>query len=583
MTCISATDQAGDPLSNLKAVRTRVARAAQSANHGTDARRKQKAKGVFYTPPALAGVLADWALEPLPKRILEPAFGDGVFIRAAQAALQRSGVRNPSQRLFGVDIDRHSLQRVRDSGFEPTPGHLVCRDLLTTDAEDLGGRFDAIVGNPPYIRHHLLPKALARRGRKTAKELGVALNGRSDAWAYFCAHLLGFLSDDGRLALVLPGSALQADYAAPLLDALTADKGEVQLIRIGELLFADAQERTVVLLIDRTSAGVGKIKQRQRADVSSLRQALKYKARRGSRRREHGGDGDLNPEAARDQQASDGLRLTAPWGLTNPEADLYRSVCADESVSRLGDVVTIRIGVVTGANGFFVLTENQISALGEGARSKAIVSRGGWLGRPRWRAADQRRVAHRPSRLLLLTGTEKPSGRLRAKIEQAEDQALNLRHHCSRREPWYAITDASSPQMFLPYMGSRPPRIVINDAKATCTNSVHRVQLKPSSRCSAARVAAASWSTLYALSAELWGRSYGGGVLKLEPGRTAKMSVAIPRYSDVLMEISEAVETWGFEAGRKIADERLLVDGVGLSTNELEVLQRAAQRLADRR
>lgn len=543
----------------------------------------RKARGVYYTPPGLAKVLAEWALDPRPERILEPAFGDGVFMRAAFAALVNAGVPDPQSRLVGVEIDPDAPQRLRESGLELNPGQLHQSDLLALDAKRVGGPFGAIIGNPPYIRHHLLPDDQAQRGRESARRLGVDLNGRSDAWAYFCAHLVSFLGETGRLALVLPGSVLQADYAVPLLEALAADKGEVQLIRIGERLFPKAQERTVVLLIDRTKAGTGRTRMRQRAGVSSLRQALKQEPQLRPRRLQ-GGKGRKEDTALATPRKEPAEHVgSAPWGLTKAEAELYETVRAHESVLQLGDLIEIRIGVVTGANDFFVLSKREITALGDDVQSKPIVSRGGWLRGARWGAADQKRVANKGSYLLLVGADDNLSPLLRSKIDKAEHQGLHLRHHCSKRDPWYAIGDAASPQMFLPYMGSRPPRIVVNDAKATCTNAVHRLRMKPGVRCSTSRVAAASWSTLYALSAELSGKSYGGGVLKLEPGRTTKMAAALPPSGELLEEIALHVKKDGIDAGCKLADKRLLIDGLGLSTKELSMLQAATRRLGELR
>lgn len=540
---------------------------------------RRRDSGVYYTPPALARVLAEWALEHHPKRILEPSFGDGVFLRAARDAMRKASVPNPEKRLFGVEIDPESTKRVQASGLVAQPSQLQVGDLLGLEAKELGGRFGAIIGNPPYVRHHRLDEKLAERGRASARSLGIELNGRSDAWAYFCAHLTSFLQEDGRLALVLPGSILHADYAEPLLSALGTGHGETQLIRIRKRVFSGVQERTVVLLVDRSKTSNAEWIPRQLADVAALGRALK-----GQRRARAAGTQSLSSQrtATRaNRSRRDDTRL--PWRLSRKEAELYEGMCAHETVRKLGELVTIRIGVVTGANDFFVRSVDEVEALSDEVRSLPIVSRGRWLQAPRWRAADQRAVADKPSRLLLLDPTKKPGADLGKEIEYAEHLGLHRRHHCSKREPWYAILDTQAPQLFLPYMGSTPPQLIVNDVGATCTNAVHRLQKLDTTKASIRAIAAGSWTTLYTLSAELAGRSYGGGVLKLEPGGAARTQLPLPSSAEMLGEIAEGYEQGGFEAARRAADHELLIVGLGLNYKELECLRNAARRLRELR
>lgn len=543
------------------------------------ARDRCRDRGVYYTPPTLARVLAEWALEHQPERVLEPSFGDGVFLRASLDAMEKAGVTDPKRRLFGVEIDAEATKQVLNSGLGLSDSQLHTGDLLDLDPSDVGGTFGAIVGNPPYIRHHRLDEKLAARGRSSAHKLGIELNGRSDAWAYFCAHLTRFLDKDGRLALVLPGSILHADYAEPLLSALGSGHGETQLIRIRKRVFSQVQERTVVLLVDRTKTSPREWIPRQLADVAELGRALKAQRRARATGRNLAG----NPTTSRRIGGNRLVDARLPWRLSSKEAELYEDMCSAEKVKALGELVSIRIGVVTGANDFFVRSTKEIEAFGAETASVPIVSRGRWLRAPRWRATDQRAVADRASRLLLIDPTVKPRTILADEIDRAEQVGIHRRHHCSKRDPWYTVLDAAVPQLFLPYMASTPPRVIVNDAGATCTNAVHRLRKLSSTRASIRAIAAGSWTTLYTLSAELAGRSYGGGVLKLEPGGAARARLPVSGSAELLSEIADAYDAGGFEAARNLADQQLLVGGLGLDRADLKCLRSAAQRLRELR
>src|SRR5204863_3340593 len=127
--------------------------------------------------------------------------------------------------------------------------------------------------------------------------------------------------------LVLPGSILHADYAEPLLSALRSGHGETQLIRIRKRVFAEVQERTVILLVDRTAANREGLVPRQLADIEQLRRSLK--AQRNARSVRRNSPVKLRPKnrvARTTRDSLNGSRL--PWRLTRDEARLYEQVCA---------------------------------------------------------------------------------------------------------------------------------------------------------------------------------------------------------------------------------------------------------------
>ena len=365
---------------------------------------------------------------------------------------------------------------------------------------------------------------------------------------------------------MLPGSVVQADYARPLLNAFAADKGEVQIVRVSERLFPGVQERTVILLIDRAKASGGRVIYRRIANLDGLKRALLRESPRPSNRTH--------------REAGNSRDTRLPWQLTAAEALIWDKICGDERVSQVGALLKVRIGVVTGANGFFIRSQAEIDALGKTVRSVPIISRGAWLGVVRWHGQAQVEVAQLPSRLLLFPRSEsKLTVAARRELRRGEQEKIDKRSHCERRSPWYSITDTAAPELFLPYMGSQPWWLVVNEAGATCSNTIHRVWLKPEAKCAPESVAAGSWTTLFRLSAELYGRSYGGGVLKLEPSGVTNMRLPTLSASGALGDIESSFRTGGREAAQRVADQRLLVEGLGVSKRELVILKNAVARL----
>jgi hypothetical protein len=544
-----------------------------------DARAKRKALGAYYTPPELADALVRWAVDAGTARVLDPSYGDGRFLRSAIDRYRELGVSAPHRRVFGAELDDSAVQRASALRAEVPAGNLVASDFFATDLDSWdGGRFDAIVGNPPYVRHHLLSAESKRLAQLHARRVGVALSERADAWAYFCAALMDYLEPSGRLALLLPGAVLHAEYALPLLHALSKARGRVRLIRVQQRLFEEVSERTVVLLIDGRRASAG-VEYREVADIKELDAVL------GGRRTGSSGwrsSDTLGGDAVADPALR--LRTRLRWFVSQDVADIWERVTELPDVKSLGEIAKVRIGVVTGANKFFVLdAESAEEMRGKGVDTVPIVSRGSWLKTVRWTEADQKLRSGKPSELLVIEPRARVRKALREAMEEAEEQRVHKRHHCELREPWYSLSDWRAPGLFLPYMGASPPRLVINKAGATCTNAIHRVDLKKGQPGTAA-VAAASWTALYRLSAELVGRSYGAGVLKLEPNEAVQLCLPIASpAAENLIQIDRAFRKGGAVLAEEMADRLLLEGHLGLGADDILALRKACDELQRRR
>jgi hypothetical protein len=514
---------------------------------------------------------------PDTQRILDPSFGDGRFLVQAGRRLRDFGVPDPGARLFGCEINPVWTDDLR--ALELPRRHLVKKDFFASTPATLGGQFDAVVGNPPYVRHHLMSATDKQVARARMKQAEVELSERADAWAYFCTYLLGFLAPTGRMALVLPGSVLHADYAAPVIDAWARGERRVRLVRIGERLFEGVSERTVVLLVEQGQARCG-VDFVDVADVPELSEVLEERSRvRSGWRR--------GVSASEDAGTSRGGRLQSRlrWFVDPAVATLWETLNERADVARLGDRAQIRIGVVTGANKFFVVDTRTAETLGPpGSEVRFIdcVSRNAWLRAPVWTRPDQRRYSVQACQLMIVPPGAALSSELLAAIREAEGRGLHERSHCAKRDPWYALDDSWAPDLFLPYMGSAAPPLVLNQAGSTCTNAVHRVSVED--RRDRIPLAAGSWTSLFRLSAELIGRSYGGGVLKIEPGEAADFRIPIPQDPQrVFREICLAYRETGAAAAIAVADRLILREQLGLRQGDVRKLRDAVSDLARRR
>jgi hypothetical protein len=216
--------------------------------------------GVVYTPPAVTEPMVRVALAPLVHgrsvdellalQICDPAIGEGAFLRAALDLLVEhlvgAGLDDAAARarapacVFGVDIDPRAVAIAR-AALGVGPSQLQVGDALALDwaggfpAASARGGFDAVIGNPPYVRQEHLA-ADKPRLRRFASFDGVA-----DLYVYFIELAHQLARPGGRYCLITPNKWLTAGYARALRGYLAAQRSVEGMVDLGRsALFGDA-------------------------------------------------------------------------------------------------------------------------------------------------------------------------------------------------------------------------------------------------------------------------------------------------------------------------------------------------------
>ena len=117
------------------------------------------------------------------------------------------------------------------------------------------GTYDAVVGNPPYVRYQDFSGVARSRSREAALRAGVPLTGLASSWAAFTVHAALFLKTGGRLGLVLPAELLTVNYAAEVRRFLMERFARVRLVLFTERVFPGVLEEVVLLLADGYEQG----------------------------------------------------------------------------------------------------------------------------------------------------------------------------------------------------------------------------------------------------------------------------------------------------------------------------------------
>ena len=523
--------------------------------------------GAYYTPDALANILATWALAPRQGNILDPSFGGCAFLNAATTILASRGVSKPGKRVFGVDVDPTCMEYVRNDR-NLVEQNCIIRDFLSLSPKDIpGAPFHAITGNPPYVRHHWFNGTTRKAGRAAMAAAGVALPEKASAWAYFLIHTLSFIAKNGRLAMLVPEAILQADYATVVRDLLTSRFDHVCLVHIRDRLFEGTDEAVVAVAASQYGGKKGTLR------VEAVERSEDLAA-------------VLNTPKSRHSTSY----LTTPKGrrIDLLTVQLLGELEQHSAVKKISDFATVRIGLVTGANKHFIRNAENLKQIGVPQESWVrLISRTRWLSGLDFTKEDLQELVEADQQAILVQPTpacENAPG-IKQWIDEGIEDGIHERYKCTIRDPWFRVDLQSVPDAFATCARMGAPLIVLNRAGCQCTNALHAMSLHCKSDASLPAIAVGFLTSAVSVWAELHGRRYGGGVLKMEPGTLNRTPVPIVQDAeDAFDEVNKLIRDGRETEARELADDLVLRDQLGLPEKDIQRLQQAhAQLMIQRR
>lgn len=191
-------------------------------------------RGAIFTRREVVEFILDLAgydaASPLhARRLLEPSFGHGDFLLPAidrlLVAWKRSGVEADALQnaIRGVELHRDSFNRTHALVVQK----LCIAGIELQDAENLAdqwlmqgdfllvplsGRFDVVIGNPPYVRQELVPNALMAEYRARYR----TIYDRADIYVPFIERSLSLLANSGQLGFICADRWMKNRYGGPL-------------------------------------------------------------------------------------------------------------------------------------------------------------------------------------------------------------------------------------------------------------------------------------------------------------------------------------------------------------------------------
>jgi adenine-specific DNA-methyltransferase len=537
----------------------------------------QKLRGGYYTPKSIADFLAKWAIRSSKDEILEPSCGDGVVLESALEALIDRGASGleASRLVHGVEIDRQeaaaALARIENGCGYSNPTNIQIGDFFSYCKAHLSDKrlFDAIIGNPPFIRYQYFLEEQRIPAFELMARAGMRPSRLTNTWVPFLVASSFLLNPRGRLAMVIPAELLQVNYAAELRLFLSNYYNKLTLITFRKLVFEGIQQEVVLLLAERNGGGQTGIRTIELDTVDDL---AAYRHTDFVKR-------ELKP-------MDHSKEKWTQYFLNQSQIGLLRELEGHPKITRASDICGVDVGVVTGQNDFFVLNAKEIRGLSLQRYTKRIVSRSAHLKGVIFSENDWEKNAteNLPALLLDLPDVpfEKLSIKAQAYVSSGEKAKINTGFKCRIRKNWYKVPSVWVPDAFLLRQIHGYPKLILNQAQATSTDTIHRVRLKNGTK--PADIATAFLNSLTFAFSEVMGRSYGGGVLELEPNEAERLPIPL-RGADKLeiQELHALLLQDDINAVLDITDRVLLIEGLGLSGKDARSLRVIWAKLRDRR
>lgn len=528
-----------------------------------------KLRGGYYTPPEIAQFLLKWVLTASPQKILEPSCGDGVFIQALKK-LDASSVES----FTGFEIDPQEAAKAQAVGNSTANNvDIIPRDFLKWALLQFLSppQFDAIVGNPPFIRYQYLDKDSQAVAQTIFKHFHLKFSRHTNAWVSFIIASLALLKPSGRIALVVPSELLHILYADSLRSYLAKTCSRILLFDPQELWFENTLQGALLLLAEKKnnpkekSRGISIIPTKSKDFLNNNPEDYFQKA-----------------------NYTNGETVQGKWMtafLNKGEYDLLQEARRNSKIYTFDDVADVAVGIVTGANKYFLVPDKVVKQYKLSEWAYPMFGRSNHVPGIIYDESVKRKnqSSGLPTNFLWFDDRKFKEFPKNAQkyIEFGEQQNLHTRYKCRIRSPWYSVPSVYSTSAGMLKRCHDFPRVIFNKIEAYTTDTAYRITTK---KFDAPSLAYSFVNSLTALTAELEGRHYGGGVLELVPSEIRKVLIPLTRANEKKVYNLDSDIRNGLPSDKiLVQQDKILLKETGFSKQQIEEIHHAWLKLRARR
>lgn len=496
-------------------------------------------------------------------QVLEPSAGDGAFIRG----LAQHDLATRVSALTAVEINDREAAKCRTAlDAAPFPGTVIAESILNGARTQLG-TYNAAVGNPPFVRFQFLTPEDREGALKVATESGLILGGVSNLWIPVLLSALTRLAPGGAFAFIVPAECFTGISAGNVRKWLIRHVDYLQVDLFPPGSFPTVLQEVVVLS--------GKV-----SPPGSKSSAMLHVV-------EHVGTTPLSWT----HEIEEGTPTWTRYLLTPAQLSALNEVTSLDYFYKFSQVARLTVSTVTGANEYFSVDDHTLSMYGLERWALPLLPRIRNAAGLVFDESDHKSLGHLDCRRWLLNfAADLPdpesSPLARSYLRLGETEKLHNRYKCRIRQPWYRVPVIRPGALLLSKRSHRYPRLIFNAAEIVTTDTIYQGRMTKAFDNMEADLVTGFHNTITFLTAEIEGRSFGGGVLELVPTEIGRLAVPlIPGLGRAISELDACVRTEGADSESLVErTDSLLASAIpALTLDILEQLRGARKALLQRR
>lgn len=522
----------------------------------------EKLRGGFYTPEPIAEFVLRWGINGSNDYdILEPSCGDGVFLE------QLKKHKFKFNTITAVELDEVEATKA-------VKINLKNKEIINADfhsyCNNTHKRFDLVVGNPPYIRYQFFDRLQQAEAGDIFIKAGLTYSKLTNAWVSFVVgSSLLLKSNGGKIGFVLPAEILQVSFAQQLRNFIAHFYNKINIISFEKLVFPDIQQEVVLLLCEKNDSKSHNIEHIELRDASELKSL------------------DVSRLKTPNKKIDFKSNKWTFYFLEQEEINFLENIAKDRNIPTLGKFANVEVGITTGSNDFFTVPLSTVEEYDLHDYARPMVGRSVQVNSVIFTEKDWEKNKNSSARAHLLVfpdskNIDKKNGAVKY-IAQGESLGIHKGYKTGIRDDWFVVPSLKISDALFIRRNNLYPRLIINQAEAYTTDTMHRVFVYQGTNIKA--MTASYYNSLSLAFTEVSGRSHGGGVLELMPNEAERVLLPYHQENAALLPQIDKLIRAKTNIGEvlKITNQIILKDHFGLTQNEIKLAHGIWEKLSSRR
>lgn len=510
---------------------------------------EQKLRGAYYTPQQLADNMVALFADDTISTVLEPSCGDGVFLDS----MVNLNLLEKITSFTAVEIEQGEAQKVAERYAERKNIKVLHQDFFDFYKKEYQRQsYDLILGNPPYIRYQYLTESQRELQSQILTSHGMKSNRLINAWVAFLVACIQMLSENGKIAFVIPAEILQVAYAEDLRLFLSNELSRITLITFEQLVFPNIEQEVLVFIGEKGGEEKG-IRIIEMRDLSDFQR--------------------LNLPENGFQKLSHVKEKWTKYFVTAEETKLIQAIREDSRFAPFSQYGLINVGITTGNNGYFSIDKETEDTYQLSSVTMPLIGRSSHAHSIFFTEDEWQKNVKDGKKAMLISFPDMPYENYPVEhkryIAAGEAAGENTGYKCRIRDRWYIVPSIWIPDAFFLRRNNLYPKFVLNRCNAVSTDTMHRMKfydgVEPEN------VLLSYYNSISFAFTEICGRSYGGGVLEILPSEMG--NIMLPKIQNIDTELRDSLlrqvdsivgNDEDIEKALDLVDQKLLVEVLGI-------------------